>query len=407
MQVHQMLAALSYGDAIGNEALRIQQILKDQGFDSEIFAESVHPEMAGKARKLWDYGAIANPDNVLILHFSIGAGVSTFAHHLPDRILLIYHNITPARWFVPFHEHLAGLCYHGRRELAAFVRRAHLALGDSEFNRTELEAVGFHPTGVLPLLLDPDQLEVPPNPYVLRMFDDAKTNFLFVGRLIPNKRFEDIIKVFHIYQKYIDPDCRLLLVGEEKGFERYFDSLVRLVDDLEVRNVIFTGHVDTDDLVAYYCAADIFLCMSEHEGYCVPLIEAFRFGVPVMAFEAGAVPETMDGAGVLIREKHLEEIAWMASLLVSDEELRERIVGAQFQALDRIASRDDAALLMGFIEQVLEMPAHRPLPLAGRQDANACGVVFAQPTVKADAGASAGVAGGPAGLVRRQEKDED
>ena len=108
MQIHQMLAALSYGDAIGNEALRIQQILRESGFDSEIFAESVHPEMAGSAKKLWDYRNVSSTDNLLILHFSIGAGVSTFAYHLPDPILLIYHNITPARWFATFHPHLAG-----------------------------------------------------------------------------------------------------------------------------------------------------------------------------------------------------------------------------------------------------------------------------------------------------------
>lgn len=352
MQVHQMLAALSYGDAIGNEALQIQQLLTKQGYNSDIFAESVHPEMAGKARKLWDYRDIAAPNNILILHFSIGAGVSTYAYHLPDKILLIYHNITPARWFTPYHEHLAGLCYHGRRELAAYIPRTSLALGDSEFNRAELEAVGFHPTGVLPLILDPEQLALPPSPAVLELFDDDKTNFLFVGRVIPNKRFEDLIKVFHIYQKYLDPNCRLLLVGEWKGFERYFDALVRLVDDLEVKDVVFAGHVSTDDLAAYYQAADLFLCLSEHEGYCVPLIEAYRFGVPVMAFEAGAVAETMDGAGVLIREKRFEDIAEMAQMLIHDHGLQERVVGRQFEALTRIDRRDDAALLESFINQI-------------------------------------------------------
>jgi glycosyltransferase involved in cell wall biosynthesis len=310
--------------------------------------------MAGKAHKLWDYRDIAAPDNILILHFSIGAGVSTYAYHLPDRILLIYHNITPARWFTPYHEHLAGLCYHGRRELAAYIPRTSLAVGDSEFNRAELEAIGFHPTGVLPLILNHEQLTLPPSPTVLELFDDDKTNFLFVGRVIPNKRFEDLIKVFYIYQKYMDPNARLLLVGEWKGFERYFDALVRLVDDLELKDVVFAGHVTTDDLAAYYQAADLFLCLSEHEGYCVPLVEAFRFGIPVMAFEAGAVAETMDGAGVLIREKRFEDIAEMAHMLIHDDGLQERIVKRQFEALTRIDGRDDAALLEGFINQIAD-----------------------------------------------------
>jgi glycosyltransferase involved in cell wall biosynthesis len=353
MQVHQMLAALSFGDAIGNEALRIQQILKSRGFDSQIFAESVHPQMAGRAKKLWDYREVASPDNLLILHFSIGAGVSTFAYHLPDRLLLIYHNITPARWFANFHPHLAGLCYHGRRELAAFVGRTRLALGDSEFNRAELEAMGFHPTGVLPLLLDWSALDVEPSPTILRMFDDEKTNILFVGRVIPNKCFEDLIKVFYLYHRGIDRNSRLLLVGEYQGFERYYDSLVRLVDELGLKDVVLTGHVETDELAAYYQVADLFLCLSEHEGFCVPLLEAFRFGVPVMAYEGGAVAETLGGAGILIREKRLPEIAEMAHLVVFDERLRERIVARQYQRLEAFQSEQKGEQLMDFVDEVL------------------------------------------------------
>jgi glycosyltransferase involved in cell wall biosynthesis len=387
MQIHQMLAALSYGDAIGNEALRIQQILRSRGFDSEIFAESVHPETAGMARKLWDYRNVSSPDNVLILHFSIGAGVSTFAYHLPDRILLVYHNITPARWFVPYHEHLAGLCYHGRRELAAFVDRTNLALGDSEFNRTELEAMGFHPTGVLPLLLEREQLDLPPSPAILEMFDDEKTNFLFVGRIIPNKRFEGLIKVFYIYQKYFDPNCRLVLVGESKGFERYFDALVRYLDELELKDVVLTGHVDTDDLAAYYRVADLFLCLSEHEGFCVPLIEAFRFGVPVMAFEAGAVSETLGGAGILIREKRFDEIAEMAHLLVHDEDLRQRVIAGQYAVLEKMDRRDDASLLMSFIDQVLRMPASAKASAFAKASTSAKASAFAKASTSAKASA--------------------
>jgi glycosyltransferase involved in cell wall biosynthesis len=353
MKVHQMLAALSYGDAIGNEALRIQEILREEGFESDIFAESVHPEMAGRARKLWEYREVSSKEDLLILHFSIGAGVSTFAYHLPDPILLVYHNITPARWFQSFHRHLAGLCYHGRRELQAFAPRVRLAVGDSEFNRSELEAMGFHPTGVLPLLLDSRRLDQAPNEVILEMFDDGKTNILFVGRVIPNKCFHDLIKVFAFYQRYLDSNSRLLLVGEWVGFEKYHEALVRMADDLALKDVIFTGHVEDDDLAAYYQVADLFLCLSEHEGYCVPLIEAFRSGVPVMAHDAGAVPETLDGGGILIREKRIEEIAAMAHAVVNDEALAAKIVEGQDRVLDRLDARDERGLLLGFVQQAL------------------------------------------------------
>ncbi len=352
MQVHQMVASLSHGDAISNEALRIQDVLRSRGYESEIFAESIHSAMRNKGHSLWDYQRVSSPDNVLILHFSIGAGVSSFAYHLPDRIMLIYHNITPARWFAPYQPKLARLCYQGRRELAAFTERTELALGVSEFNRQELEAMGFHPTGVLPLLLDPAQLAIPPSPVIRRMFDDDKTNFLFVGRVIPNKKFEDLIKVFYVYQKFVDPKSRLLLVGEYQGFERYFDALLRLVDELELEDVVFTGHVDTNDLVAYYQVGDVFLSLSEHEGFCAPLLEAFRFGIPVMAFDAGAVPDTMGGAGVLIREKQFEEIAEMAHVLVHDGEVRQRAIDSQDHVIEALDARDEEGLLVGYVEQV-------------------------------------------------------
>jgi glycosyltransferase involved in cell wall biosynthesis len=235
------------------------------------------------------------------------------------------------------------------------VPRVRLALGDSEFNRSELEAVGFHPTGVLPLLLDPGRLETPANEVVLEMFDDEKTNFLFVGRVIPNKCFHDLIKVFAFYQRYVDRNSRLLLVGEWVGFEKYHEALVRMVDELALNDVVFTGHVDDDDLVAYYQVADLFLCLSEHEGYCVPLVEAFRFGVPVMALDAGAVPETLGGAGVLIREKRVDEIAIMAHAIVTDEDLQARIVESQDRVLEEMDERDDRGLLLGFVQQALAL----------------------------------------------------
>lgn len=352
MRVHQMVASLSHGDAISSEALRIRRILQSRGYESEIFAESIHSAMRGRAHPLWEYERVSSSDNVLILHYSIGAGLSSFAYQLPDRLILIYHNITPSRWFASYQPRLARQCYQGRRELAAFVDHTDLAIGVSEFNRAELAAIGFHPTEVLPLLLDHEQLAVPASPSILEMFDDEKTNLLFVGRVMPNKRFEDLIKVFHIYRKFVEAKSRLILVGEYRGFEKYFDALMRLVDRLELPDVVFAGHVESEDLAAYYRVADVLLSLSEHEGFCAPLVEAFRFGVPVMAFDAGAVPETLGGAGILIREKHLEEIAEMAYLLARDSQLRERIIEQQFRALDALDSKNAEDRLIDFVKQV-------------------------------------------------------
>jgi glycosyltransferase involved in cell wall biosynthesis len=352
-RVHQVLAALSYGDAIGNEALAIERHLRAAGFESDIFAERVHPRMTSLARPLWEYEQVSSPDTVCLFHFSIGSAAGRLVYHAPDRLVSIYHNITPARWFVGFHSHLAGLCHHGRRELEAFAPRTELALGDSEFNRRELEAVGYKRTAVLPIVLDFEAYRRQPSPVVRRLYDDGRTNLLFVGRIIPNKRIEDLIRVFAAFQRYSDPRSRLLLVGDHRGFERYHDRLQEMVRDFDLDGVVFTGHVDDDDLMAYYSVADLFLCLSEHEGYCVPLVEAMAFGIPVVAYEAGAVAETLRGGGVLLREKSPELVAELAWSILTDAGLRRAVLATQERAIREVRSTDFGALLMERLAPVL------------------------------------------------------
>ncbi|HUL78289.1 MAG TPA: glycosyltransferase family 4 protein, partial [Vicinamibacteria bacterium] len=309
MRVPQLLAALSYGDAIGNEALAIQRQLRAAGHESDIFAELVHPRMAHLARPLREYREVSSPETVCIYHFSIGSAAGRLIHAAPDRLVVIYHNITPARFFLGFHPHLAGLCHHGRRELEAFAPRTELGLGDSEFNRRELETAGFPRTAVLPIVLDLGLYDRTPSPVVRRCFDDGRTNVLFVGRVIPNKRIDDLIRSFAAFQRWLQPRSRLLLVGDSRGFERYLGRLRELARDLGAEEVVFTGHVDDDELYAYYRVADVFLCLSEHEGFCVPLQEAMRFHLPVIAHDAGAVRETLRGGGILLQDKRPELVA--------------------------------------------------------------------------------------------------
>ena len=352
-QVHQLLAALSYGDAIGNEALAIQRQLRAAGYASEIFAERVHPRVAQLARPLWQYAEVSSPETVCLFHFSIGSAAGRLIYHAPDRLVSIYHNITPAEWFLGFHPHLAGLCHHGRRELSAFAPRTELALGDSEFNRRELEAAGYRKTGVLPIVLDLDSYRRAPSPVVKRMYQDGRTNLLFVGRVIPNKRIDDLIRVFTVYQRYLDPASRLLIVGDDRGHERYFRRLREMVDALGVAEVVFAGHVDDDDLMAYYDVADLFLCLSEHEGFCVPLIEAMHFGLPVVAYDAGAVAETLRGGGVLLKEKRPEVVAELIRSLLTDARLRSAVLETQDRAMAGIRATDFGKLLFERLRPVL------------------------------------------------------
>ena len=344
-RVPQLLAALSYGDAIGNEALAIQHHLRAAGYESDIFAESVHPRMAHLARPLHEYREVSSRETVCLFHFSIGSAAGRMVFGAPDRLVSIYHNITPAEFFLGFHPHLAGLCYHGRRELAAFAPRTALALGDSEFNRRELQAAGYRRTEVLPIVLDLDRFRQLASPVVRGLYGDRRKNLLFVGRIIPNKKIEDLLQVFAVYQRYLEPRSRLLLVGEYRGFERYQRRLRERVEALRLDNVVFAGHVDDDDLRAYYSVADLFLCLSEHEGFCVPLVEAMNFGVPVLAFDAGAVAETLRGGGVLLKEKRPEVVAELVHRILSDAALRSAVMATQERALASVRATDFGALL--------------------------------------------------------------
>ncbi|MBE3072816.1 MAG: glycosyltransferase family 4 protein [Acidobacteria bacterium] len=355
-QVHQVLATLGYGDAIGHEVLGIQRVLRAAGYRSEIFVETADPRLEDLTRDYRDLPEVSAPGNLLIHHFSIGSKASRLAYALPDRMMLVYHNITPPEYFIDVHPLLVQLCFMGRRELGAYVRRCDLAVGDSEFNRQDLEALGFADTDVLPVVPDFSHLDEPPSRFVAGQFDDEWTNILFVGRVIPNKRIEDLIRFFDAYRTLFNPRSRLLIVGSYTGFDWYLGMLHGLRARLRADNVHFVGHVSNAELTAYYDVADVFLCASEHEGFCVPLVEAFHKQVPVLAYAATAVPATMDGGGVLYASKDPWRVAALIDALASDAALRDAVLDAQDAALARLRGRDFAGTLLGFVDRVFRSP---------------------------------------------------
>jgi L-malate glycosyltransferase len=354
--VHQVLATLGYGDAIGHEVLGIQRVLRAAGYDSEIFVETADPRLENLTYDYRDLVDASHSDNLLLHHFSIGSRASRVAYALPDRMALVYHNITPPEYFIGVHEQLVELCWKGRRELSAYVHRCELALGDSEFNRQELAVLGFPRTGILPVVPDFSHLAGAPDWRVASRFDDEWTNLLFVGRVIPNKRIEDLVRIFHAYRTTINPRSRLLVVGSYGGFEKYLAMVQSVAARLSTPEVHFAGHVSNEELVAYYEVADLFLCASEHEGFCVPLIEAFHMGVPVVARAATAVPATLDGGGVLYEDSDPHHVASIVDAVLSNPGLRAQVIAAQDAALARLARKDFAGTLLRFVDEIERGP---------------------------------------------------
>jgi glycosyltransferase involved in cell wall biosynthesis len=363
-RVHQVLTSLGYGDAIGNEVLGITRALRRAGLESEIFVESADPRLEDQTIDYREMVGLVGPDDLLIHHFSLGSRASRTAFALPSRMMLIYHNITPPEYFLGVHDLLVRQCYHGRRELLPYRSRCDLALGDSEFNRAELEALGFPRTAVLPVVPDFSHLDVPPDPRVLDAYDDDWVNILFVGRVIPNKRPDNVIRMFHAYKTLHNPRARLLLAGNHSAFETYLVQLHTLIADLGVDDVHILGQVSNEELTALYDVADLFLCASEHEGFCVPLIEAFYKRVPVLAYAATAVPTTMDGGGVLFERPDPRQVAALMQAILANPGREDEIVARQDAALARLLAQDFSGLVLKFVDEVLRAPRLPAAPVS-------------------------------------------
>jgi glycosyltransferase involved in cell wall biosynthesis len=349
MNVHQFLTSFSYGDAIGNEAVEIRDFLRAQGIGSEIFTMHFHPRYAGQVRNYLDYERWSGPENTVIYHFSIGSPVTKKFLRLRDRRVIIYHNITPHHFFLDYHRILAKDCFKGRLELKSLAGQVDLALGDSEYNRRELESAGFARTGVLPLVMDFAKFDRPVLPVFRRLFGDGRRNLLYVGRIIPNKKVEDVIRVFAAYQRHFDSEARLFLVGEHRGFERYLAALQGLVAALGVRGVLFSGHVPLDEMVSYAKLAHLYLHLSEHEGFCAPVVESFHLGIPVIAYDAGAVAETLNGGGLLLREKDPLRVAALCQEVLSRPGLKAAILAGQARALEKYRRQRTGGILLDYL----------------------------------------------------------
>ena len=340
-EVHQIVAALSPGDAVCNEALEFQRLLRARGYASEIYAGAIAPEMTGLGLPASDYSKRSSTlEAPSIFHFAIGSPVAERVLARNEPLVLRYHNVTPYEFFLGFSGHLVGLTYHGARDLARFAPRTAVGLAVSEFNRRDLEAAAFARTEVLPLAMNMKALDERPDPVVTSRFRDGRKNVIFVGRVAPNKKIEDLIRVFCAYQRYVEPESRLFIVGDGRGFEHYSRRLAEMVSHLRIDEVVFTGAVTQSELNAYYLLADVFLGLSEHEGYGAPLIEAMHFGIPVIAFDAGAVRETLQGGSILLTKKEPEIAAELLGMVLGDAALRDAVLKTQAAALARIRSVD-------------------------------------------------------------------
>ena len=320
----------------------MREIFRGWGMQSEIFCESkrILPELRAESRDVSEYQAVCRPDDIVLLHLSIGSPVNEVFRELNCRKAILYHNVTPPEYFHGLQEQIASNLRKGREQMARLAGVADVVLADSDFNAGELREMGYGEVAVLPLVLDLAKLRRGSSRKIRKQYGDGMKNILFVGRCVPNKCLEDCLGAFYFYQKYIQPGARFIHVGSHAGTEQYHALLLTFMRDLQLEHVEMPGSLPQDELNACYQSADLFLCMSEHEGFGIPLIEAMVNDIPVLAYDAAAVSETLDGAGVLFREKRFDRVAEMMDRLISEGPLRDQILKGQRERIARYEQRD-------------------------------------------------------------------
>jgi glycosyltransferase involved in cell wall biosynthesis len=353
MRVNQWVPAAHKGDAIGDSARHVRDLLRAMGHDSEIFALTIDDELRHDVRPFSD--SAATRGDVTIFHFALPSPMSAAFASLKTGRLLQYHNVTPARFFAGYDPSLFRLASIARDELAELADATDLALGDSEYNRQELDELGFRRTGVMPIAVNTERLtNAPAQPVLDEYLDDEFVNFLFVGRIAPNKKIEDHIKLAEYYKRYIDEYYRFIFVGKYDVVPRYYSAIRALMAEFKLpqERFVFTGPVPDAELAAYYRAASVYISLSEHEGFCVPLVEAMAMDVPVMAYSAAAVPDTLGGAGLQFAPKDLEYAAELMGMLAFDDHPRTEVLAGQRRRLrdfgDHVIQQRLAAALSTF-----------------------------------------------------------
>lgn len=355
MRINQVVVSAVPGDAITGAAFEYRELLRRVG-PSEIYAAHRESSMEREVRPLRDFPDRSDPEDLIVAHVSIGdVGVSRFLAERAERTVVVYHNITPSEYFRPFDRRFARLLQQGRVHLGDLRDRSALAIAVSEYNAQELRDAGYRNVRVVPLVVDPHRLQgVASDPATEDwMARRPGPTILFVGQVLPHKRHELLLEAFHVLSTELIPEASLVLAGPLRlpGYEQVLRQLRR---ELGLTNVRFTGAISAEELVALYRGARVFACASDHEGLCVPVLEAMAFDVPVVARAMAALPETIGDAGVVLPPAADPVLlAEAMAMLIESRPARDELAA---RGRERVATRfhPDHARSM-FLEALLEV----------------------------------------------------
>lgn len=325
--------AIVPGDAISRDVLHMARVLREQGHEVELFSTTWGKPQPRNDRDVHIRDFLADdPSALLILHHAIG-----WPHAVPliaaakCRRVVKYHNVTPARFYDGLDAEYAELCRQGRAQLREIIELyCDLYIADSPFNLKDLEELGADPRRcfVLPPFNDLENLlDLAPDPEIMHDYGDGRTNLLFVGRRAPNKGHRLLLDSFAAYHHGHDANSRLVMIGRgEPKQEKYTQSLREQVWRLGLYgHVVFVDSASDAELKAFYQSASVFVSASEHEGFCVPLVEAMALRVPIVALAAGAVLHTAGDAALIWDERDPFLLAQSIAVVVADAAVRRQL----------------------------------------------------------------------------------
>jgi glycosyltransferase involved in cell wall biosynthesis len=353
LRIDQWVPALHRGDAIGDSARLMRDAFRSWGHEADVYALDMDDDLEGDGRRHTDFRP-GGAQDIVILHYALPSPLSAALREHRGRRVLIHHNVTPPHFFTAHDPEMARICALGRAELSGLAGHVELALGDSEWNRGELQAAGFANTGVLPILLDFARYDEPPDPVFRAMLADGRTNLLFVGRIAPNKKQDDLIRLASYWRKFVAADVRLVLVGKPPARGSYGDALQALhyEEGLTPWDVMFTGHLGHRELLAAYRAAHLFVSLSRHEGFGVPLVEAMLLRVPILALVNTAVGDTLGDAGVRFDALDLPAMAEVGNEVIRNESLRAAVLAGQDQRVRDFRPEAVLGRLRGYLDSL-------------------------------------------------------
>ena len=340
-RIDQVIPTLASRDAIGGHVMQLRDLLRSRGYRSDIYYGNASPDRLDDGFPITRIGEPSSTGRVLLYQMSIGSGVADIFRDRPERKFVNYHNITPADLIESWVPAVGEEVRWGRAQLRDLAQVTEFAIADSVFNEMELRDAGYPSTTTVPLLIDPENFTGSPDPALAarlaRQRSRGGTDLLFVGKVSPHKGQDDLVKALSAYRRLYDPDARLHIVGGAIS-EEYQLAVERFADELGLADVVeFAGSVSHEELIAYYEGCDVFLCLSNHEGFCVPLLESMYHRLPIVSYRFTAVPETVQQAGLILPDKEPARVAAAIHRVVDDARLRDQLAAGAEERVDWFA----------------------------------------------------------------------